>query len=101
MISRDEFNVYVRKYLSSFPELAEKDFPTFEEFDLNGDGQVSFDEWQQFLYQQKLKEAKKKEQGKSSQNAYSDLLNALYEQSNKADSFSSLQKNSAAAGRRR
>ena len=101
MISREEFNVYVRKYLSSFPELAEKDFPTFEEFDLNGDGQVSFDEWQQFLYQQKLKEAKKKEQGKSSQNAYSDLLNALYEQSNKADSFSSLQKNSAAAGRRR
>jgi hypothetical protein len=27
MISRAEFNTYVRKYLSSFPELSEKDFP--------------------------------------------------------------------------
>ena len=36
MISRKEFAVYVRKYLSSFPELSEKDFPKFEEFDLNG-----------------------------------------------------------------
>ena len=30
----------VRKYLSSFPELSEKDFPKFEEFDLDHDGQV-------------------------------------------------------------
>ena len=36
MISRSEFNTYVRKYLSSFPELSEKDFPKFEEFDLDG-----------------------------------------------------------------
>ena len=35
MISRAEFNTYVRKYLSSFPELSEKDFPKFEEFDLD------------------------------------------------------------------
>ena len=28
-------------------------------FDLDGDGIVSFDEWQQFLVQQKLIEAKK------------------------------------------
>ena len=38
MISREEFDTYVRKYLSSFPELSEKDFPKFEEFDLNHDG---------------------------------------------------------------
>ena len=38
MISRAEFNTYVKKYLSSFPELSERDFPRFEEFDLDGDG---------------------------------------------------------------
>lgn len=94
-ISRSEFNVYVKKYLSSFPELSEKDFPKFDEFDLNGDGIVSFDEWQKFLYQQKLQEAKKAKDGKASSSssaagsssAYADLLNALYEQTNKADSF--------------
>ena len=87
-ISRSEFNVYVKKYLSSFPELSEKDFPKFDEFDLNGDGIVSFEEWQKFLYQQKLQEAKKgKGATSSTSTAYADLLNALYEQTNKADSF--------------
>ena len=43
-VSREEFAIYVRKYLSSFPELSEKDFPKFDEFDLNGDGIVSFAE---------------------------------------------------------
>ena len=57
MITRSEFNIYVKKYLSSFPELSERDFPRFEEFDLDGDGVVSFEEWQQFLYLQKQKEA--------------------------------------------
>ena len=38
MITRAEFNTYVRKYLASFPELSEKDFPKFDEFDLDGDG---------------------------------------------------------------
>lgn len=92
----------MRKYLSSFPELSEKDFPKFEEFDLDQDGQVSFEEWQQFLYQQKLMEAqKKKEKGAAAgqQSAYADLLNALYEQTNKADSFNALQKNTP-SGRR-
>ena len=95
MISKAEFDTYVRKYLSSFPELSEKDFPKFEEFDLNHDGIVSFDEWQEFLAQQKIKEAEKKAKegsgGKDS--GYNDLLDSLYEQSYKADGFSSLQKN--------
>ncbi len=104
MISRTEFNTYVRKYLSSFPELSEKDFPKFEEFDLNADGIVSFDEWQRFLLEQKQKDALK--DGKTSnsnsntntnknskgKNDYSDLLEVLYEQSNQADGFNSLQK---------
>ena len=98
MISRAEFNTYVRKYLSSFPELSEKDFPKFEEFDLDGDGIVSFEEWQQFLVQQKLIEAKKGKAEKSG-GQYNDLLNALYEQSNSADSFNSLSKNMGANAR--
>jgi hypothetical protein len=105
MISRVEFNTYVRKYLSSFPELTEKDFPKFEEFDLNHDGVVSFDEWQGFLVQQKADEAaKKKSEATGAKKAgdgsqYDALLQALYEQSNQADSFNSLQKNIASGTR--
>jgi Ca2+-binding EF-hand superfamily protein len=95
MISRQEFNSYVKKYLSSFPELSEKDFPKFDDFDLDGDGLVSFDEWQKFLSQQKLQESKKKGDKQSDNDIYSQLLNALYEQSAKSDSFNSLQKNLA------
>jgi Ca2+-binding EF-hand superfamily protein len=99
MISRTEFNTYVRKYLSSFPELSEKDFPKFEEFDLDHDGHVSFEEWQKFLVQQKLMEQQKAKGTEKSNTAYDELLAALYEQSNQADSFNSLQKNIAAGSR--
>jgi Ca2+-binding EF-hand superfamily protein len=101
MITREEFDTYVRKYLSSFPELSEKDFPKFEEFDLNHDGIVSFDEWQEFLAQQKLKEAEKTKTGGTKDSTYNDLLDALYEQSYQSDGFSSLQKNSQRGGARK
>lgn len=61
-----QFNTYVKKYLSSFPELSEKDFPLFEEFDYNDNGEVSFDEWQTFLQIQKLNEKSKKQNSDSS-----------------------------------
>ena len=92
-----QFNTYVRKYLSSFPELSERDFPRFEEFDLDGDGIVSFAEWQKFLQQQKLMEQKQGSAGGKKNDAYTELLNALYDQSTQADSFSSLQKNAGNA----
>lgn len=101
MISRAEFNTYVKKYLSSFPELSEQDFPKFEDFDLDHDGMVSFEEWQRFLMQQKAQEAKKAKNEKSSGGAYQQLLDALYEQSNQADSFNSLQKNMGSGSRAR
>lgn len=98
MISRQEFNIYVRKYLSSFPELTEKDFPKFEEFDLNGDGIVSFDEWQKFLKLQKQAEKEKESGGVGSGSgkgnaAYSNLLDQMYTQSSGSDSFNNLQAN--------
>ena len=102
MISRTEFNTYVRKYLSSFPELSEKDFPKFEEFDLDHDGNVSFEEWQQFLYQQKLLEQQKAKAGtgkSGTTSAYNELLNALYEQSHSSDSFNSLNKQISAGSK--
>jgi EF hand len=44
-ISRAELNMYVKNYLSNYPGLQEKDYPKFEDFDHDGDGYVSFQEW--------------------------------------------------------
>ena len=44
-ISRAEFNMYVKNYLSNYPGLAEKDYPKFEDFDHDQDGYVSFKEY--------------------------------------------------------
>lgn len=46
-ISRAEFNMYVKNYLSNYPGLSEKDYPKFEDFDHDGDGYVSFQEYAQ------------------------------------------------------
>jgi hypothetical protein len=46
-ISRAEFNMYVKNYLSNYPGLQEKDYPKFEDFDHDGDGSVSFKEYAQ------------------------------------------------------
>lgn len=44
-ISRAEFQMYVKDYLSHYPGLTEKDYPKFEDFDHDGDGYVSFEEY--------------------------------------------------------
>lgn len=46
-ISRAEFNMYVKNYLSNYPGLSEADYPKFEDFDHDGDGYVSFKEYAQ------------------------------------------------------
>lgn len=44
-ISRAEFNMYVKNYLSNYPGLTEADYPRFEDFDHDHDGFVSFQEY--------------------------------------------------------
>ncbi len=46
-ISRAEFNMYVKNYLSNYPGMSEKDYPNFDDFDHNGDGKISFQEYSQ------------------------------------------------------
>lgn len=46
-ISRAEFNMYVKNYLSNYPGLSEKDYPKFEDFDHDGDGYIGFQEYAQ------------------------------------------------------
>jgi hypothetical protein len=43
-----QFTAYVRSYLAAHPELAEVEFPTFDDFDMNKDGLVRFTEWKEF-----------------------------------------------------
>mmetsp|Transcript_27003 Transcript_27003/g.79789 ORF Transcript_27003/g.79789 Transcript_27003/m.79789 type:complete len:83 (-) Transcript_27003:463-711(-) len=46
-ISRAEFQMYVKNYLSNYPGLAEKDYPKYEDFDHDGDGYINFQEYAQ------------------------------------------------------
>jgi len=46
-ISRAEFNMYVKNYLSNYPGLTENDYPKFEDFDHDNDGYIGFQEYAQ------------------------------------------------------
>uniref|UniRef100_A0A7R9UEI5 EF-hand domain-containing protein n=2 Tax=Pinguiococcus pyrenoidosus TaxID=172671 RepID=A0A7R9UEI5_9STRA len=48
-ITKPEFMAYMQNYVASQPGLALEDFPTFEEWDLNSNGKVTFQEWQQVM----------------------------------------------------
>ncbi|TFJ88273.1 hypothetical protein NSK_000622 [Nannochloropsis salina CCMP1776] len=48
-ISRAEFEAYLRSYFAAHPELADVEYPSFDDFDLDGSGLVSFAEWKQFI----------------------------------------------------
>lgn len=78
-ISRAEFSMYVKDYLSNYPGLTEKDYPKFEDFDHDGDGYVSFEEYSQQMAlqaeQAELEELYGTGSGNSAQKAqaYNDL----------------------------
>ena len=38
--------------MKAYPNIAPEEYPTFEDFDMNRDGLVTFQEWQEYLYQQ-------------------------------------------------
>eukprot|EP00560_Eucampia_antarctica_P005411 CAMPEP_0197836550 /NCGR_PEP_ID=MMETSP1437-20131217/29354_1 /TAXON_ID=49252 ORGANISM="Eucampia antarctica, Strain CCMP1452" /NCGR_SAMPLE_ID=MMETSP1437 /ASSEMBLY_ACC=CAM_ASM_001096 /LENGTH=213 /DNA_ID=CAMNT_0043442819 /DNA_START=68 /DNA_END=709 /DNA_ORIENTATION=- len=46
-ISRAEFSMYVKNYLSNYPGLSEAEYPMFDDFDHDGDGFISFQEYAQ------------------------------------------------------
>jgi len=78
-ISRAEFNMYVKNYLSNYPGLTEKDYPRFEDFDHDGDGFVSFQEYAQQMAlqaQQAEKDAMKGGGSGEKAQALSDLYGA-------------------------
>lgn len=76
-ISRAEFNMYVKDYLSNYPGLTEKDYPKFEDFDHDGNGFVSFEEYSQQMAiqaeQAELEELYGSPNGAAKAQAYNDL----------------------------
>jgi len=82
-ISRAEFNMYVKNYLSNYPGLAESDYPKFDEFDHDGDGYVSFQEYsQQMALQAQKAELEQMYSGEKNQKAQA--LNDMYKSTTKA-----------------
>lgn len=79
-ISKAEFNMYVKNYLSNYPGLSEKDYPKFEDFDHDGDGFVNFQEYSQQMalqaQQAELEEMYSGEQNNEKAKAYNDLYNS-------------------------
>ncbi|CAM9670462.1 unnamed protein product, partial [Choristocarpus tenellus] len=51
IITKAEFNAYIRSYLAMYPQTLESEVPRFEDFDMNHDGMVTFAEWQAYLEQ--------------------------------------------------
>jgi hypothetical protein len=44
-----QFNTYLKSYFAAHPELREMEFPTFDDFDMDHNGLVSFTEWKEFV----------------------------------------------------
>jgi len=76
-ISRAEFNMYVKDYLSSYPGLSEDDYPKFDDFDHDGDGYVSFVEYSQQMALQ-TQQAEKEQMYSAEKQEKAKALNDLY-----------------------
>jgi hypothetical protein len=87
-ISRAEFNMYVKNYLSNYPGLTEKDYPKFEDFDHDGDGYVSFQEYaQQMALQAQQAEKEQLYGGSGGSSQKQKAINDLYESTKKKKRF--------------
>mmetsp|Transcript_6880 Transcript_6880/g.8914 ORF Transcript_6880/g.8914 Transcript_6880/m.8914 type:complete len:279 (+) Transcript_6880:234-1070(+) len=94
-ISRAEFAMYVKNYLSHYPGLTEADYPRFEDFDHDGDGFVSFQEYaqQMALQAQKAEKEALKTGGKSEKaQALSDMAYGSTQKQGKGASFEDVYK---------
>jgi Ca2+-binding EF-hand superfamily protein len=80
-ISRAEFNMYVKNYLSNYPGLTEADYPKFEDFDHDHDGYVSFQEYAQQMALQAQKAELDQMYGGTNAKEKAKGLNDLYESS--------------------
>jgi len=95
-ISRAEFNMYVKTYLANYPGLQKSDYPKFEDFDHDGDGYVSFQEYaQQMALQVKQAEADQKRSaqtgtGSKQSNTKTSALQGLYGEAKKNENFNDL-----------
>lgn len=87
-ISRAEFNMYVKNYLSNYPGLTEKDYPKFEDFDHDGDGYVSFQEYaQQMALQAQQAEKEQLYGGGGGSSQKQQAISDLYESTKKKKRF--------------
>jgi hypothetical protein len=73
--------------MKAYPNIAPEEYPTFEDFDMNRDGLVTFQEWQEYLYQQQIAEQQASQYDQRSRNA---AVQNLYEQSSQTQNFQSL-----------
>lgn len=88
-ISRAEFNMYVKNYLSNYPGLQEKDYPKFEDFDHDGDGYVSFQEYAQQMALQ-VQKAEQEQMKTGQTDAKSEALKKLYTETKKSTEYQDL-----------
>eukprot|EP00752_Nemacystus_decipiens_P005689 g5149.t1 len=91
VITKTEFNQYIRKYLTMYPDTPQADIPRFEDFDINHDGVVTFDEWQMYLDRHREAE----------EYADSELMRGMYDSSASSQGFNSLAQNLQRQGRGR
>lgn len=92
VISRNEFSAYIRNYMKAYPHIPPEEYPTFEDFDMNRDGLVTFQEWQEYLYQQQLAEQQQQKAGgydaRGQQQATA--AHTMYDQTSGAQNFQAL-----------
>lgn len=84
LISKAEFNHYVRTYLANLPGLTPADYPKWEDFDHDNNGYMSFQEYQQQMAFQ-VQKAKEKENKNAEKG-----LQGLYKETTKAENFNDL-----------
>lgn len=91
VISRAEFATYIHNYMKAYPHIPKEEYPTFEDFDMNRDGLVTFQEWQEYLYQQQLAEKQAAKGGGVGAKAHQNVaVHSMYDQANAAEGFQNL-----------